>query len=53
MLVLDREKIEPWLAGETPTLSRSVSEDMRFFLVMPQMNKPAYNQPDCIKPLAD
>ena len=31
--VLDREEIEPWLAGETPTLSRSVSEDLRFFLV--------------------
>ncbi len=51
-LVLDRAAIEPWLAGETPALSRSVNEDLRFFPVTPQMNKPAYNQPDCIEPLA-
>ncbi|MGO9484371.1 MAG: SOS response-associated peptidase [Rhodomicrobium sp.] len=52
-LVLDREAIEPWLAGETPTLSRSVNADLHFFPVTPRMNKPAYNQPDCIEPLAD
>jgi putative SOS response-associated peptidase YedK len=51
-LVLDREEIEPWLAGETPTLSRSVNEDLRFFPVTPQM-KPVYNRLDCIEPLAD
>jgi hypothetical protein len=52
LLVLDRDAIAPWLAGETPTLSRSVNEDLRFFPVTPRMNKPAYNQPDCIEPLA-
>ncbi len=49
-LVLDRDGLEPWLAGETPMLSRSVDEDLHFFPVTPQMNKPAYNQPDCIAP---
>ncbi len=51
-LVLDREGLEPWLAGETPTLSCSVDEDLHFFPVTPQMNKPAHNEPDCIAPLA-
>ncbi len=50
-LVLDREGIEPWLEGETPTLSFGVDEDLHFFPVTPQMNKPAYG-PDCIAPLA-
>ncbi len=52
-LVLDREAIEPWLAGETPTLSRKLNADLRFFPVTLRMNKPAYNQPDCIEPLVD
>jgi hypothetical protein len=51
--VLDREAIESGLAGETPTLSRSVNEDLRFVPVTSRMNKPAYNRPDCIEPLAD
>src|SRR5258706_10927388 len=50
-LVLDQEGFEPWLAGETPTLSSNVDEDLHFFSVTPQMNKPAYNEPDCIAPL--
>jgi hypothetical protein len=28
-----------------------VDEDLHFFPVTPQMNKPAYNEPDCIAPL--
>ena len=51
-LAFDRVTIESWLAGEAPALSRSVDEDLRFFPVTTQMNKPAYNQPDCIEPLA-
>ena len=51
-LVLDQSGFEPWLAGETPTLSCSVDADLHFFPVTPQMNKPAFNEPDCIAPLA-
>ena len=51
-LVLDREAIEPWLAGEAPALSGSVDDDLHYFPVTPQMNKPAYNNPECIAPLA-
>jgi hypothetical protein len=29
-----------------------VDADLHFFSVTPQMNKPAYNEPDCIAPLA-
>ena len=47
-LVLDRDGLEPWLSGEAPSLSCSVDEDLHFFPVTPQMNKPAYNEPDCI-----
>jgi putative SOS response-associated peptidase YedK len=51
-LVLDQSGFEPWLAGETPTLSCSVDDDLHFFPVTPQTNKPAFNEPDCIAPLA-
>jgi len=51
--VLDRDAIGPWLAGEPPALSRSVNEELPYFPVAPQMDKPAYNRPDCIEPLAN
>ncbi len=35
VLVLDREAIEPWLAGEAPALSGRVDKDLHFFPVIP------------------
>ncbi len=51
-LILDQDAFDPWLRGETPTSSCSVDEDLHFFMVTQQMNKPAYNEPECIAPLA-
>jgi hypothetical protein len=42
---------EAWLAGEEPTIDRGIGRAVRITLVSPKMNKPAYNEPDCIEGL--
>ncbi len=52
-LVLDASGMNAWLAGEPPMLAEDIEDSLRFYPVSPRMNKPAYNAPDCIEPLAD
>jgi hypothetical protein len=34
-------------------LAEDVEDSLKFYPVSPRMNKPTYNAPDCIEPLAD
>ncbi len=51
-LVLDGTGMEAWLAGNPPQLAENIDGAINLFPVSPRMNKPAYNAPDCIEPLA-
>jgi hypothetical protein len=50
-LMLDQDGIEKWLGGGEPVLSGTVDESLQFHHVSPRMNKPSYNEPDCIEAL--
>jgi putative SOS response-associated peptidase YedK len=50
-LLLDQDGIETRLGGEPPVHSDTVNRSLTFHPVSPRMNKPAYNEPDCIQPL--
>ena len=51
-LILDGVGMEAWLAGNPPQLAENIDAAIKLFPVSPRMNKPAYNAPDCIEPLA-
>ncbi len=51
-LMLDAPRIEAWLLGAAPQIAEDIDSAVKLFPVSPRMNKPAYNQPDCIAPLA-
>lgn len=50
-LVLDARGIEAWLDGGKPELAENVNANLKFHPVSPRMNKPGYNEPDCIEEL--
>jgi putative SOS response-associated peptidase YedK len=50
-LVLDAAGAEAWLAGEPPRLMDNVFAALRVYPVSRQVNKPSYNEPDCVEPL--
>jgi putative SOS response-associated peptidase YedK len=50
-LVLDAQGMEAWLGGGKPELADDVNASLRFHPVSPRMNKPAYNEPECIEAL--
>ncbi len=51
-LILNGSGMEAWLAGEAPRLADDIDAAVKFFPVSPRVNKPAYNEPDCIEPFA-
>ena len=50
-LMLDQDGIEKWLGAGEPVLSAAVDRSLQFHPVSSLMNKPAYNEPDCIEAL--
>lgn len=50
--MLDDAGIKAWPGGGAPELSEGVSVGLNFYPACPKMNKPVYNEPDCIEPLA-
>ena len=50
-LMLDQDGIEKWLGAGEPVLSASVNQSLKLHPVSPRMNKPSYNEPDCIETL--
>jgi putative SOS response-associated peptidase YedK len=50
-LVLSGDDVSAWLGGEPPQIAKDVDDTVQMFPVSPQMNKPSYNEPGCIKPL--
>ncbi len=50
-VIVDANGVEAWLAGEPPSPAPGLDTAVHFFPVSPKVNKPAYNQPDCIEPL--
>ena len=51
-IIMDADGIKAWLAGEPPVLAAEIDTVVQFYPVSPKMNKPSYNAPDCIEPLA-
>lgn len=47
-MVMDDKGMEAWLAGEPPCLAHDVDDMLHLYPVSPRMNRPSYNQPDCI-----
>jgi len=50
-LMLDQDGIDKWLGAGKPVLSASVDRSLQFHPVSPRMNKPSYNEPECIEAL--
>ena len=49
-LMLAQDGFEPWLLGEEPAVDPGI-EAVQVVPVSPKMNKPSYNEPDCIEPI--
>jgi putative SOS response-associated peptidase YedK len=50
-VILPRDGFEPWLTGSDPEVDPGIDDAVQITPVSPKMNKPSYNEPDCIEPL--
>jgi hypothetical protein len=50
-VILPKEGFEPWLAGSDPAVDPEIDAAVKITPVSPKMNKPSYNEPDCIAPI--
>jgi putative SOS response-associated peptidase YedK len=50
-MIMDADGMQRWLAGEPPVLAPGIDALVQFFPVSLKVNKPSYNEPDCIEPL--
>jgi putative SOS response-associated peptidase YedK len=50
-VMLAKDGFDPWLSGENPVIDPGVNSAVQITPVSPKMNKPAYNEPDCIEAL--
>jgi putative SOS response-associated peptidase YedK len=48
-VMLSPEGFEPWIGGSEPTIDPGVGSAVEIRPVSPKMNKPAYNEADCIE----
>jgi putative SOS response-associated peptidase YedK len=51
-VILPRDGFEPWLSGSDPKVDPGIDDAVQITAVSPKMNKPSYNEPGCIEPLA-
>jgi len=51
-VMLAKDGFEPWLSGSDPVLDAGIDAAVTIVPVSPKMNKPSYNEPSCIEPLA-
>jgi putative SOS response-associated peptidase YedK len=51
-VILTKDGFEPWLSGVDPAVDPGIDAAVEIRPVSPKMNKPSYNEPDCIEPLA-
>jgi putative SOS response-associated peptidase YedK len=52
-VILDASGLDTWLDGGDPVLDANLGGVVRVTPVSPRVNKPAYNEPDCIAPLVE
>jgi putative SOS response-associated peptidase YedK len=50
-VILPKDGFQPWLEGSEPNVDPDIDASVEIAPVSPKMNKPAYNEPDCIEPL--
>jgi putative SOS response-associated peptidase YedK len=50
-VILPKESFEPWLSGHDPVVDPGIDAAVEIMPVSPKMNKPSYNEPDCVEPL--
>jgi putative SOS response-associated peptidase YedK len=50
-VILAKDGFEPWLSGSDPRVDPGIDAVVLITPVSPKMNKPSYNEPDCIEPL--
>jgi putative SOS response-associated peptidase YedK len=50
-VTLPKEGSEPWLSGSDPAVDPDIDAAVQITPVSPKMNKPSYNEPDCVEPL--
>jgi putative SOS response-associated peptidase YedK len=50
-VMLAKESFEPWLSGSDPLSDASIDAAVEIRPVSPKMNKPSYNEPDCVEAL--
>jgi putative SOS response-associated peptidase YedK len=50
-VILPKEGFEPWLKGADSAVDPSIDAAVKIVPVSPKMNKPSYNEPDCIETL--
>jgi putative SOS response-associated peptidase YedK len=50
-VMLAPESFEPWLSGTDLEIDPGIGQAVKITPVSPKMNKPAYNEPDCIETL--
>ena len=51
-MILDEQGRQSWLAGNAPVLAGDMETVIRFYPVATRVNKPSYDAPDCVEPLA-
>jgi hypothetical protein len=50
-VILPKDGFEPWLSGSNPEVDPGIDAAVQITPVSPKMNKPSYNEPDCIEAL--
>ena len=51
-MILDEQGRKSWLEGNPPALANDMDTAIRFYPVSTRVNKPSYDAPDCVEPLA-
>jgi putative SOS response-associated peptidase YedK len=51
-VILPNDGFEPCLSGSDPLVDPGIDAAVKIVPVSPKMNKPSYNEPDCIEALA-
>jgi putative SOS response-associated peptidase YedK len=51
-VILPKDGFEPWLSGSDSAVDPGIDDAVEIRAVSPKVNKPSYNEPDCVEPLA-
>jgi putative SOS response-associated peptidase YedK len=52
-VILPKDGFEPWLSSSDPAVDPGIDAAVEIRPVSPKMNKPSYNEPDCVEAIGE